>query len=58
MSLTHKEVLALVGMGPSAWHVGEDELRARVSALPAPMRVTASVTVTSYGKEKFYGKEL
>lgn len=58
MSLTHKEIQALVGMGPSAWHVAEDELRARVSALPAPMRVTASVTVTSYEKETFYGKEL
>lgn len=51
MSLTHKEVLALVGMGPSAWHVAEDELRERVSALPAPMTVTASVTVTTYRKE-------
>jgi 23S rRNA (guanine745-N1)-methyltransferase len=48
MSLTHEEVHALVGMGPSAWHVDQDALRSRVSALAAPVRVTASVTVTSY----------
>jgi 23S rRNA (guanine745-N1)-methyltransferase len=48
MSLGHEEVLALVGMGPSAWHVDADALRARVAALPVPVRVTASVTVTSY----------
>jgi 23S rRNA (guanine745-N1)-methyltransferase len=52
MSLTHKEVMALVGMGPSAWHVAEGDLRARVSELPASMTVTASVTVTTYGKER------
>lgn len=57
MSLTHKEVLALVGMGPSARHLAEDELRARVSALPSPVLVTASVAVTSYEKEMSYGKE-
>lgn len=50
MSLTHEEVLALVGMGPSAWHVDAAALRARVSALPAPVPVTASVTVTVYVK--------
>lgn len=48
MSLSHNEVLALVGMGPSAWHVDRDALRARVTALPAPVEVTASVTVTTY----------
>jgi 23S rRNA (guanine745-N1)-methyltransferase len=51
MSLTHEEVLALVGMGPSAWHVDAAALAARVSTLPAPVRVTASVTVTTYVKE-------
>lgn len=51
MSLTHDEVLALVGMGPSAWHVNPTALRERVSGLPAPVRVTASVTVTTYVKE-------
>lgn len=48
MSLEHKEVVDLVGMGPSARHVDAAELRARVSALPVPVRVTASVTVTTY----------
>jgi 23S rRNA (guanine745-N1)-methyltransferase len=51
MSLGHGEVLALVGMGPSAWHVDADTLRARVSALPSPVSVTGSVTVTSYARE-------
>ena len=51
MSLTHEEVLALVGMGPSAWHMDPAALRVRVSTLPKPVRVTASVTVTTYMKE-------
>lgn len=46
MSLTHEEMLALVGMGPSAWHVDVAALRARVAVLPP--RVTASVMVTTY----------
>jgi 23S rRNA (guanine745-N1)-methyltransferase len=48
MSLGHEQVLALVGMGPSAWHVAAADLRARVGALPAPVEVTASVTVTTF----------
>lgn len=51
MSLTHAEVLALVGMGPSAWHVEPAALRAQVAELPTPTLVTASVTVTTYVKE-------
>jgi 23S rRNA (guanine745-N1)-methyltransferase len=50
MSLGHKEVLALVGMGPSAWHVDAAALREKVAALPSPVRVTAAVTVTTYVK--------
>jgi 23S rRNA (guanine745-N1)-methyltransferase len=50
MSLGHGEVTALVGMGPSAWHVDAAALGERVSALPAPVQVTASVTVTTYVK--------
>lgn len=50
MSLGHGEVLALVGMGPSAWHVDGEALRAKVAELPSPVRVTASVTVTTYVK--------
>jgi 23S rRNA (guanine745-N1)-methyltransferase len=48
MSLSHADVRALVGMGPSAFHVAPAELAARVAALPSPVAVTASVTVTSY----------
>lgn len=48
MSLSHEEVLTLVGMGPSAWHVEPDALRAAVTALPAPVTVTSSVLVSSY----------
>ena len=48
MSLSHEEVLTLVGMGPSAWHVAPEELRAAVTALPAPVTVTSSVLVSSY----------
>lgn len=51
LSLSHDEVLALVGMGPSAWHVDAAALRGRVAALPTPVRVTASVTVTTFTKE-------
>jgi 23S rRNA (guanine745-N1)-methyltransferase len=50
MSLDHEEVLALVGMGPSAWHVDATTLRAKVALLPVPTQVTASVTVTTYVK--------
>jgi 23S rRNA (guanine745-N1)-methyltransferase len=48
MSLGHEEVAALVGMGPSAWHVDGTALLAKVAELPSPVRVTASVTVTTY----------
>lgn len=48
MSLSHEEVLTLVGMGPSAWHVASDALRVAVTALPAPVTVTSSVLVSSY----------
>lgn len=48
LELSHQDVLSLVGMGPSARHVGADELRARVAALPEPVRTTASVHVSSY----------
>ena len=50
MSLGHEEVRALVGMGPSAWHVDAVALAERVAAMPAPVQVTASVSVTTYVK--------
>jgi 23S rRNA (guanine745-N1)-methyltransferase len=43
MRLTHAEVNALVGMGPSAWHTDPQALAARIAALPSPTTVTASV---------------
>jgi 23S rRNA (guanine745-N1)-methyltransferase len=48
MLLSHADVLALVGMGPSAWHADRDALAARVARLSSPVQVTASVMVTSY----------
>ncbi|MPZ81412.1 MAG: 23S rRNA methyltransferase [Actinophytocola sp.] len=48
IELSHQDVLSLVGMGPSAWHVGVATLRERVAALPEPVRITASVLVTGY----------
>jgi 23S rRNA (guanine745-N1)-methyltransferase len=43
MSLGRAAIKAVVKMGPSAWHATRVE---RLAALPCPMTVTASVTVT------------
>jgi 23S rRNA (guanine745-N1)-methyltransferase len=43
--LSHADVEALVRMGPSAWHVDNVTARARIAALPEPVRVTASVGI-------------
>jgi 23S rRNA (guanine745-N1)-methyltransferase len=48
LHLSHQEVAALVGMGPSAWHVNAEKLEARIGALPECVLVTASVQVSSY----------
>jgi 23S rRNA (guanine745-N1)-methyltransferase len=48
MRLSHPDVLALAGMGPSAWHADPGALAARVSRLPSTLPVTASVMITSY----------
>jgi 23S rRNA (guanine745-N1)-methyltransferase len=45
MRLTHGEIAALVGMGPSARHTDPGDLRKRVSALPEPVLVTAAFEV-------------
>lgn len=47
MSLRHPEVADVVAMGPSARHVGPD-VAAAIAALPEPLHVTASVTVSTY----------
>jgi 23S rRNA (guanine745-N1)-methyltransferase len=46
LALDHHALAALVGMGPTARHASSAELRARIDALDAPVRTTASVTVS------------
>jgi 23S rRNA (guanine745-N1)-methyltransferase len=48
MFLTSEEMSQLVRMGPSAWHVDDESLAARLAALPDPHTVTASVTLSAY----------
>jgi len=48
MTLGHEDIMALVAMGPSAWHVDTDAIRERVNDLALPLSVTASVTVSAY----------
>ena len=48
LALSHADVLSLVGMGPSAWHIGPAALAQRVAALPEPVHTTASVVVTAF----------
>jgi 23S rRNA (guanine745-N1)-methyltransferase len=48
LNLRHEEVLALVGMGPSAWHVDRAGLAAEVARLPDPVSVTAQVRLSRY----------
>jgi 23S rRNA (guanine745-N1)-methyltransferase len=49
LRLGHGDLTDLVAMGPSARHIGADELAARVAALPpAPVTVTVDVEVRSY----------
>lgn len=45
LRLGHAELTDLVAMGPNARHVGQDELAARVAALPDPFPLTVDVTV-------------
>ncbi|KAE8763590.1 putative RNA methyltransferase [Georgenia thermotolerans] len=48
LRLAHADLEALVGMGPSAFHVPAEERRRRVAALPDPAAVTVSVRVATY----------
>jgi 23S rRNA (guanine745-N1)-methyltransferase len=49
LRLGHADLTDLVAMGPSARHIGAEELAARVAALPpAPVTVTVDVEVRSY----------
>jgi 23S rRNA (guanine745-N1)-methyltransferase len=46
MSLGSHDLEALVMMGPSAFHANQAELGVRIEALPAPVKASASVTLT------------
>jgi 23S rRNA (guanine745-N1)-methyltransferase len=48
MTLGHEDVQALVEMGPSAHHLGADDVRRGIAQLPAELRVTASVIVETF----------
>lgn len=48
MQLRHADVAALVGMGPSAWHLSTAARAEKVAALPDVVAVTASVQVSVY----------
>ena len=48
MFLTRDESAQLVRMGPSAWHVDERSVNERLAALPDPLAVTASMTLSRY----------
>jgi 23S rRNA (guanine745-N1)-methyltransferase len=48
LRLGRADLTDLVAMGPSARHIGADDLAGRVAALPAPVTVTVDVEVRSY----------
>jgi 23S rRNA (guanine745-N1)-methyltransferase len=48
MQLGHADVAALVGMGPSAWHLSTAARADRVASLPEVVAVTVSVQVSVY----------
>jgi 23S rRNA (guanine745-N1)-methyltransferase len=52
LALGQADVANVVRMGPSAHHVDEGELDARIAALPDPFEVTASVTISVYQRDR------
>lgn len=48
LALGHDDVAALVAMGPSVHHVDHDRLRARIAALPLPVRTAVEVRIGRY----------
>ncbi|MCO1575462.1 hypothetical protein M8C13_06765 [Crossiella sp. SN42] len=48
LSLAHRDIATVVGMGPSAWHTDPAELAGRIGVLPEPCAVSASVRVAVY----------
>jgi 23S rRNA (guanine745-N1)-methyltransferase len=52
ITLDHADLRAVVGMGPSAHHVGRAALADRISSLPATVSVTVGVTVQTFGRRQ------
>jgi 23S rRNA (guanine745-N1)-methyltransferase len=48
MFLARDEAAQIVRMGPSAWHVDERSVAERLAAMPDPLTVTASMTLSRY----------
>jgi 23S rRNA (guanine745-N1)-methyltransferase len=48
MFLARDECEQIVRMGPSAWHVDERSVTERLAAVPDPLAVTASMTLSRY----------
>ena len=48
MFLTGEECAQIVRMGPSAWHIDEESVAERLAALPEPLTVTLSVTLSVF----------
>jgi 23S rRNA (guanine745-N1)-methyltransferase len=52
LALDHAAVRTLVGMGPHARHLVEEELAERVAALAEPVRVSVAVDVTTWAPSR------
>lgn len=48
MSLGHRDVATVAGMGPSAWHADPAQLASRIAALPRQVPVAVSVTMSVF----------
>lgn len=48
LQLDHKDVAAVVAMGPSAWHADPTALADRIGQLPDPMPTTLAVTLSTF----------
>ncbi len=54
LALSRAQVLAMVEMGPSAWHGRREERQRTLDAMPEPCAVTASFTLRRYRPGKRY----
>jgi 23S rRNA (guanine745-N1)-methyltransferase len=48
LHLRHADVEAVVGMGPSAWHVDAEVMRREITGLPDTSTVTASFNISTF----------